>query len=254
MTTKPNSSRRPARITVASLACAGVLMLLPGCRDALSQRPSTGAVKPAADVPASNTKATRVEKLKPADIYGRATKANAEASSLRERMIRKESAYDLRISATECAGTVDMRGEGSYRIVKKGDDVWALPDENFLRVFAANGIETAEGTWLHGPADNRFMADLASFCNSKQFTYPETATTPMTKGKITKINGQEAIPVTGSVDTRSRTYFIATTGAPHLLAMKSRGNVAVGDITYSDFGTPVNATKPRGVIVEAPAY
>lgn len=36
--------------------------------------------------------------------------------------------------------------------------------------------------------------------------------------------------------------------------MKSRGNVAVGDITYSDFGTPVNATKPRGVIVEAPAY
>lgn len=254
--TMSSSTRRPVRFGIRTLASAILLLSVTACQDALAHKPAAGTVKPTSGPAASSTstKANHVENLDPADIYGLATKANADASSFRERMVRKEAATDLRISATECVGTVDMRGEGTYRLVLKDRDMWALPDKNFLRVFAANGIKIAEGTWLHGPVNNSFMADLASFCRVEQFTDPDTASTAMTKGKVTSFDGQDAIPVTSRIGTRSRIYYVATTGVPHLLAMKSRGNIAVGDLTYSEFGTPVNAKAPSGNTVEAPPF
>ncbi|MBO0517849.1 hypothetical protein J0695_39840, partial [Streptomyces beijiangensis] len=89
-----------------------------------SQKPAADHKPKAEAEPRPGAKPNSIEKLAADAIYNTATRANAEAGSLRERMARPGITSDLRLSPTECAGTVTRSAEGSYEIIRKGADTW----------------------------------------------------------------------------------------------------------------------------------
>lgn len=63
-------------------------------------------------------------------------------------------------------------------------------------------------------------------------------------------DGQQAVPVTIETSSASVTWYAAATGTPYLLRQDA-ARAGMEDISYSDFGEPVNATAPSGKVEEA---
>lgn len=182
-------------------------------------------------------------------------KTNAQAGSFHEKMEREGTKSDLRLSATECVGTVEISGKGSFEVIRKGNDVWAKPDSTFAEGMNSALGKTAFSTdkWTHGTPSNALMAKLASWCHQEQFTAPDTldAGSKVTKGKVTTVDGQSAVPVVLSGKGESVTWYVATTGKPYFIKQDSTRE-DMQDLTDSDFGTAVGAKAPSGTVVAAP--
>ncbi|MFG2211007.1 hypothetical protein [Streptomyces sp. NPDC048638] len=235
------------RLPLAALTCATALLTLTAC----NSTDSTDTAKPAEQTPTARADtANGIERLPAAEIYTKATRANAHAGSFRERMDRSDTRTDLRLSATECTGTVDKKQHGRFDIVIKGSDIFAKIDQTLAKEL---DHQVPASRWLHGTRDNALLKALASYCHQEQFTHPDTASTPLTKKAIRERDGRRAVPVELASGGNTVTYLVSADGTPHLLAVDSSNNAAVGDITYSDFGQPVEATKPTTDIVELPA-
>ncbi|WP_189968956.1 hypothetical protein [Streptomyces violascens] len=239
-----NSTAR--RLPLAALACTAVLLTLTACNN-----DSAGTSKSTEQAPmAPPAKANGIEELPAADIYNKAMRTNAEAGSFRERMDRSDAVTDLRLSATECTGTVDKKQRGSFEIVVKGSDIFAKLDQTLAKELD-NQVPDAQ--WIHGTRDNALMKALASYCHQEQFTHPYTASTTMTKKAIRETGGHRAVPVELVSGGKPMTYLVSADGTSNLLSVDSSDNTEAGDITYSDFGKPVGATTPTNV-VEAPSH
>ncbi|MBT2415597.1 hypothetical protein J7I94_34570 [Streptomyces sp. ISL-12] len=162
---------------------------------------------------------------------------------------------DLKVSATECVGTVQTKDKGSLETVIKGDDVWALDSG------LADGFDAEIGSdrlfadaWPHGTEDNALMKSLASWCHREQFTEPDTlggTDSEVTEGKVTTVDGRQAVPLVTTANGESVTWYAATTGEPLLVRQDStRDDMPEG--VFSGFGTTVGAAKPSGTVQEAP--
>ncbi|MFF1304731.1 hypothetical protein [Streptomyces sp. NPDC058307] len=197
-----------------------------------------------------------IDKLSAKEIYDTGMKTNAEAGSFHEKMEREGTKSDLRLSATECVGSVEITKKGSFEIIRKGKDIWARPDSTF-----AEGLNSALGEkafsttkWTHGTSSNALMKKLASWCHQEQLTDPDTldADTKVTKGKVTTVDGQQAVPVVLAEKGESVTWYVATTGKPYFIKVDSTRD-DMQDRTNSDFGGAVGVKVPSGAVLEAPA-
>ncbi|MDQ0764304.1 hypothetical protein QF027_006939 [Streptomyces canus] len=246
------------RRATAALVCALALTSLTACNDdsdtaqsaAAGSTPSKGAdASPAA-------KANGIEKLSAKEIYDTGMKTNAQAGSFHEKMEREGTKSDLRLSATECVGTVEISEKGSFEIIRKGNDIWAKPDSAFAKGLNSALGESAFSTekWTHGTSSNALMAKLASWCHQEQLSAPDTldAGSKVTKGKAATVDGQQAVPVVLTEKGESVTWYVATTGKPYFIKQDSTRD-DMQDLTDSDFGGSVGAKAPSGAVVEAPA-
>ncbi|MEU9169963.1 hypothetical protein AB0D34_19495 [Streptomyces sp. NPDC048420] len=244
------------RHAVTAVACTAALVSLTACNSdsdaaesAAGSTPSTvGSASPAAEP-------NGIEKLSAKEIYDTGMKANAAAGSFHEKMEREGTKSDLRLSATECAGTVELSGKGSFEIIRKGKDIWAKPDSTFAKGMNSAIGETALSAdkWVHGTSSNALMAKLASWCHSEQITAPDTldADTKATKGKVSTVDGQQAVAVVLAEKGESVTWYVATTGKPYFIKQDSTRS-DMQDLADSDFGTSVGAKAPTGAVVAAP--
>ncbi|WP_069766554.1 hypothetical protein [Streptomyces sp. LUP47B] len=98
------------------------------------------------------------------------------------------------------------------------------------------------------------MAKLASWCHQEQLSAPDTldAGSKATKGKVTTVDGQQAVPVVLAKKGESVTWYVATTGKPYFIKQDSTRDDLLTSRT-SDFGGAVSAKAPSGAVVEAPA-
>jgi hypothetical protein len=243
------------RRTVTALACAGAVVSLAACKSDTDAVGSTGGSTPSKTAEASPAaEPNGVEKLPAKEIYDSGHKANAGAGSFRESMTRGDTKTDLLLSATECVGTVKM-SKGSFEIIRKGNDVWAKPDSTLVKGFNSElGSNTLSAdTWLHGTPSHPLMKGFASWCHQEQFSDPDTldAGNKVTKGKVTTVDGQQAVPVIMTAKGQSVTWYVATTGKPYYFKQDS-SREDMPDMVYSDFGTPVGAQAPSGSVEEAP--
>jgi hypothetical protein len=217
-----NTHRTAVRLPLAALACAAALVTLTACNDTTNGAAPDKAAKPASSADtAPQAKANGIEKLTAGAIYTKAKQANADAKSFHERLERSDTKTDLRLSATECTGTVDKRDHGSYEIIVKDSDIWAKLDSQLAKELE-NRVPA--GKWIHGTRSHPLMKALASYCHHEQITHPDTASTTMTKGPVKEVDGQPVVPVKISANGRSVTYFVATTGTPNLLSVDSSDN------------------------------
>ncbi|MFM9371862.1 hypothetical protein [Streptomyces sp. Da 82-17] len=196
-----------------------------------------------------------MQKRSASAIYNIGHKANADAGSLTETRSQPGTKAKLSLSAMECVGTVSKTGLGSYEIVVKGDEVWAKLDANLTKAverMAGPGASLPSGAWLHGTTSHGLLKGLASYCHTEQFTKPDTASAKLTKGAVTKVDGQPVVPVSLSGGEGANvTYYVATTGKPRLIRQESTSK-SVPTLAYSSFGSPVGAEEPSGKIVPAP--
>ncbi|WP_328750935.1 hypothetical protein OHT57_35985 [Streptomyces sp. NBC_00285] len=253
------TSALSTRHAVTVLACAAALVSLTACNSDSGSADSADSAAGSTPSKAANAspaaKANGIEKLSVKEIYNTAMKTNAEAGSFHEKMEREGTKSDLRLSATECVGTVDLSEKGSFEIVRKGNDIWAKPDAAF-----AKGMNSALGKnalsdkkWAHGTPANALMAKLASWCHQEQFTAPDTlgADSKATKGKATTVGGQQVVPLVLAGKGDSVTWYVATTGKPYFIKQDSTRD-DMQDLTDSGFGTSVGAKAPTGAVVAAP--
>ncbi|QKZ20350.1 hypothetical protein [Streptomyces chartreusis] len=246
---------RPIRRTAATLACAAVLVALTACGDGRGARTGGRSPSAAGESTVLDGDSSELERLTAQQIYDMSRAANASAGSYRERMTRADARTNLLLSASECSGIVEVTGQGAFNVIVKDGDVWAKLDQA-TAVWASEqgGIVLPEGTWLHGTPEDPLMARLASWCHASSFGGPGTAgvklSGPLIRGDVTTLDdGRQAIPV--SANGASVTWYVAAVGRPYLLRQVA-AHADMANITYSDFGTPVQAEAPTGSIKEAP--
>ncbi|MEW1760542.1 hypothetical protein AB0393_29020 [Streptomyces cyaneofuscatus] len=234
------------RVPLAVLAGATALLTVTAC-----SQDSTGTSTPERPTSTSRADPANGIELLPADtIYAKATQANAQAGSFRERVNRTDTVSDLRLSATECTGTVDKKQHGRFEIVIKGSDIFARIDQTLAKELD-HRVPAAQ--WLRGTRDNALLKALASYCHQEQFTHPGTASTPLTKKAIRETAGHRTVPLDLIAGGNTVTYLVSADGPAHLLAVDSSNNDEAGDITYSDFGKPVGAVTPTTDVVDIPS-
>jgi hypothetical protein len=241
-----------ARHAATAFACAVALGSLTACNNGSDTAKSAAGSTPSSAAKASPAaEPNGVEKLSVKEIYNTGMKTNAEAGSF-----RAGNKSNLRLSATECVGTVELPEKGAFEIIRKGNDIWVKPDSTF-----AKGMNSALGDnafstekWTHGTPSNVLMAKLASWCHQEQFSAPDTlaAGSKATKGKVTTVDGRQAVPVVLAEKGESVTWYVATTGKPYFIKQVSTRD-DMQDLTDSDFGGAVGAKAPSGAVVEAPA-
>ncbi|MFD5592064.1 hypothetical protein [Streptomyces griseorubiginosus] len=254
MQTRNQSIRRASTALLCTLALASLTACNSGS-DAAKSKSAAGSTPSKAVAATPAAKSNGVDKLSAKEIYDTGMKTNAEAESFHEEMTRAGTKSDLRLSATECVGNVEISGKGSFEIVRKGSDIWAKPDSTF-----AEGMNSALGEksfstekWTHGTSSNPLMAKLASWCHQEQFTAPDTldAGSKATKGAVTTVDGQQAVPVVLTGKGESVTWYVAATGKPYFIKQDST-RTDMQDLTDDGFGQPVGAKAPTGTVVEAP--
>lgn len=242
------------RRAVTALVCAAAVVSLAACENGTDDKGAAGGSTPskAAEV-APAAEPNGIDRLSAKEIYDKGHKTNAEAGSFREQLSRGEAKTDLMLSAMECVGTVKM-SKGTFEIIRKGDDVWAKPDATIVKGFNAElGTKLSADKWLHGTPSHPLMKGFASWCHQEQFTDPDTldAGNKATKGKVTTVDGRQAVPVVMTAKGESVTWYVATTGKPYYFKQESTRD-DMQDLVYSDFGKPVGAQAPSGPVEEAP--
>ncbi|MGD6756207.1 hypothetical protein [Streptomyces sp. BH105] len=248
-----------ARRAATALVCATALLSLTACNSGSDKavdadsKPSTAADKPAK----ADAKPNGVDKLAAAELRAKGLETKAAAGSVHEVMSRSDATSDLRLSATECAGTVDLKDMGSFEVIRKGDDVWGKVDSTFSTWAKKNGAGTIKADqWMHGSPTAALTKVLVSYCHGEQFGAQEKPSIKLTKGSAAEVAGQPVATVigTGTAAGKKATYSVATTGKPYLLQQETPYTDGTGDqtITWSDFGTPVGAKAPSGKVTTAP--
>ncbi|MHC5257576.1 hypothetical protein ACYSUO_06810 [Streptomyces sp. UC4497] len=190
-------------------------------------------------------------------ILTKGLETKAAAGSVHEVMSRSDAKSDLRLSATECTGTVDLKDMGTFEVIRKGNDVWVKVDSKFASWAKKDGAATIKAAqWMHGSPTASLTKALVSYCHVEQFGRQEKSTLKLTKGDTAEVAGQPVATVVakGTDPSKKATYSIATTGKPYLLQqeMPYSNGTGMQTITWSDFGTSVGAKAPTGKIVTAP--
>ncbi|MFC0602218.1 hypothetical protein [Streptomyces palmae] len=240
---------RFVRRTATAVACAAVLLPLTACNDSAVESDDAGKGSQGTH---AGAKPNGVDKLAAKEIYDKGMQANADAGSFREQMQRSDAKSDLRLSATECVGKVDLLQHGSFEVIRKDSDIWGKVDAAFAAWAKENGEVVPADKWMHGGPENTVMKALSSYCHHEQFTKPDTADVEMTKGPVTRVGGASVVPITQKEAGKSRTYYVATTGTPNVVKEDSTTGGQAPDLVFSEFGVAVGAKAPAGPIVEAP--
>ncbi|WP_327659667.1 MULTISPECIES: hypothetical protein [unclassified Streptomyces] len=247
------------RRTATALACAAALVSLTACNSGSDKaadadsKASTAADKPAK----ADAKPNGADKLSATELRAKGLETKAAAGSVHEVMSRSDAKSDLRLSATECTGSVDLTDMGTFEVIRKGNDVWVKVDSKFVSWAKKNDAGTIQaGQWMHGSPTASLTKALVSYCHVEQFGQQEKSSLKLAKGDAAEVAGQPVATVVakGTDPSKKATFSIATTGKPYLLQqeMPYSNGTGMQTITWSDFGTAVGAKAPTGKIVTAP--
>ncbi|MFD0027819.1 hypothetical protein ACFVJK_06070 [Streptomyces sp. NPDC127172] len=158
-----------------------------------------------------------------------------------------------------CAGSLTMgtggaKG-GSVELIKRGGELWMKPDTTFWKTQVTGGAgELAarfyNGRYVHGNANDELLKAFGDTCDLTAFqaqvdSGPSGAPPEkLTKGKETKVDGTDVVPVSGRNNGGEVVLFI-TSKDPHRLV---RATEKMGDLnttmTLTDYNRPVPTATP----------
>ncbi|MER6978191.1 hypothetical protein [Streptomyces carpinensis] len=163
-----------------------------------------------------------------------------------------DSSADLSYDQAGCTGSIAMGTQGSFQLVRRGAEVWVKPDATFWKTTVPGSEGTADAgrfknRYIHGTTSDTIFKKLADVCTIKALQKPIGSGAPFTdvkKGTETTFNGMKAIPLTGKVDGRAATYYVATQGKPYLIGGTQKGNGTDLTFTLSDYDKPIPSATP----------
>ncbi|MGW7197320.1 hypothetical protein [Streptomyces chryseus] len=245
---------------LTALACTAALVPLAACQGdditspAADNKASYGAGREA-DNAGRQAKPNGIEKHSAKEIYNKGHQENADAGSFREVTTSTVHDSDVRVSESDCVGTVSKKDMGSWEIIRKGSEAWVKADRNVGNwIKNQGGGEIPTGKWMHGTPTHPLLRGMLSYCHHEQFTAPDKASIDLTKGKVKAVAAVPAIPLVNEPTAgKSLTFYVATTGKPYLVRREVKGRDDLPTITYTDFGKSVGAKAPTADVVEAPS-
>jgi hypothetical protein len=155
-----------------------------------------------------------------------------------------------------CKGTVSAAGKGSLTMVVIGKTAWVKPDDAYWKAVggkqAAKAIATFGGKYLTGPTSDSTIAGLTEFCNLNSVTSQLTQPTNVTKGRVTTVNGKQALPLSDTAN--GGTLYVTNTRSPLPIELVNKTAGNKGTLIFN-VGAPVSLTAPPASdTVEAAKY
>ncbi|MFF1586775.1 hypothetical protein ACFVY0_01500 [Streptomyces sp. NPDC058286] len=173
---------------------------------------------------------------------------------------RSPAVLDLALDQDgNCTGSLTMgtggaKG-GTVEFIKRGGELWMKPDTTFWKSQVTGGAgelaaQLFNGRYVHGNANDGLLKSLGDTCDLNAFQAqvnggPSSAPPEkLTKGKETKVDGADVVPVSGRNDGSEVVLFI-TAKDPHRLV---RATEKMGDLSatmkLTDYNRPVPSATP----------
>lgn len=152
---------------------------------------------------------------------------------------------DLTLGTRGCTGTLTVKGEGSFALLKIGQTVWIKPDAKFWK-YAAGGSASAAvmqivaGKYIKTGGKDSSLGALGDICNPAKFASAFGGKlTGLVKGGTTTISGQPALQVKDVGDPDSA--YVTISARPEFLRLDAGSG---GVLDFSGYNAPMNLTPP----------
>jgi hypothetical protein len=165
----------------------------------------------------------------------------------------------LAVGSDNGVGNFTQAGD-TVQIAKIGQNLYFNAPRSFwLKNSSATAANSYGGKWILTSASSPDFSVISQFMDPNTLV-PQlfaSVTSPIKKGKVTKILGVKVIPITGSFGTGANkttsALYVATSGTPYVIALTSRsGTNQTGAVNFSHYGAPGNITPPPHPIVLSP--
>jgi len=240
------------RLVVGAVAAGAVLVAGCGGSGGGKDKPTgTESGTAVSAAPAAGGSANGVENLPARQIVTRSVQALKDGHSARAvgalTSTGQRISLDLALDTdANCSGTMSLGPDGSFQLVKVGQDLWLKPDQTFWESHGGSAVAKLVGDkYLKTTADNTDFGDVTSLCDLGQLADSIGRNTgPLTTGPQTTVQGTPAVTVTGTDQGEPGTLYVATQGRPYPLRIEKTSGSESGGIDFRDFGTPVPTTTP----------
>lgn len=226
-----------ARAVAVAGICAGLAVLAGACGTGTGPSAAKTSANGVASKPAAQILATARDAL-----------GSAKSVRLQGTMTKSGTTYTVDIVLGPGSGKGTMTGpipglgRGSFEFIELGGKVY-IRSSTLWRHY---GVAAAE------LLDNRWVATTVKEMGGAPFTIENFFSSigpitegPASKGAVTSINGQLAIPVTSG----DSTVYVATTGTPYpLRVVPSSSKAGSGEINFLDYNAALHITAPPNAI------
>ncbi|MER8184325.1 hypothetical protein [Kitasatospora sp. NPDC094015] len=241
-----------AGLTAGAGGCASGGSGSQGADPAPAATPSGSAATGASGSPATPAASPNgVEALEPREIVERSAQALRDGRSVRVTGDVDASgegiSIDLALDAdANCAGTMNMAGQGGFRLVKVGQQLWIKPDAAFLAANAGPAVAKLIGDkYLRTTVDNQDFAEVGALCNLNSIVdLISTHNGPLSAGTRGTVEGAQVVSVMTTQDGGPGTLYVSVEGRPYPVRLEKVAGEEAGRLDFKDFGAQVAATPP----------
>ncbi len=153
--------------------------------------------------------------------------------------------FNLIMGRKGCKGTMGIRGEGSFSLLKIGKTVWIKPDTKFWKYAAGSSLTPAVmqivvGKYIKPAGKNSSLGALGAFCNPGQFANIFGGpTSGLVKGGTSTISGQPALQLKDTGDPA--VAYVTLSSRPEFLRMDGGSK---GRLDFTRYNAPLRLTRP----------
>ena len=197
------------------------------------------------------------EETSPEDISKDVADAMGDVTSLRMAGTISQEGQSIDVDLTmaesgNCEGTMSVEGQGSFELIVTDGDGFIKPDEEFWRTQGGPQAETliqmVGDKWVAVTGD---MAQAAAVCDWNEFTgdFDDEQENNNDITEVTgtdEINGEETVTVSFESDEGNSGVANVLADDPHYVVRMEVDEQ--GDLTFSEFGEPVEPEAPTDTI------
>jgi len=218
------------RLLLLCLAITLTPAVLVGCGSSDNGIASKSAAGILAAARAAATGASSVRVTSNASI-GRA-KSTLNASYARTQAHVQSSLFDIHYEVIRDANTLYVKGNRAF-------------NRGLERQLA---VKIPPNTWLKGSAHSGSLSQITPETElTQELPVILTGSGPLTKGTVTKLDGQPAITLTQKRKLSTATLYVATTGEPYPLQLNKTGT-ETSQTTLTNWNKPIHIDPPTNAL------
>lgn len=247
------------RAAAAALAGAAILGAATACSSAGSPAASATSATPDSTASAS-AQGGPLAGLSADEIARRATADLKVVKSVHVKGSVQSSGQNIALNLTlgtqGCTGTMGIKGEGSFILLKIGKSLWIKPDDAFWKHAAgsagSDAVDLFSGNYIKTSAKGSSLSSIGDLCNPAKFAKSfGSDMTGMSKGTTTTIAGQPALQIKDTADPASAYVTVAT--RPEFLRLDGGGSN--GRLDFTQYNAPLHLTPPpAGQVLDGAQY
>jgi hypothetical protein len=156
-------------------------------------------------------------------------------------------ALDLNLVAGEGGSGTVSEGGLSFQLIRIGDAAYIKGSEAFYKRFGGSAMaQLLKDKWLKAPTTGEQFKTLGDITDIRSlFAQTLSSHGPLQKHSVTKVSGQEVVPV---VDvTRGGTLYVATTGKPYPVQLTKSGSTG-GTLSFDRWNEPITLKAPSNAV------